>query len=104
MAALIVGADRIESIRGELSRIAHCMNWSGEAEHWTGRKPYDAKRTLPHNVRLVIIVCDRSNHMLMKNVRTQADKRNIPVVFCRHSVTELRERLDELLRERRFLN
>ena len=44
----------------------------------------------------MVIVCDRASHMLMKSVRDQAERRNIPIVFCRHSATELRERLCSL--------
>jgi hypothetical protein len=32
----------------------------------------------------------------MKNVRKQAEMLGIPMVFCRHSATEVRERLDDL--------
>ena len=34
--------------------------------------------------------------MLMRNVRKQAEELGILMVFCRHSATEVRERLDEL--------
>lgn len=96
MNALIVGADKVDTIRAEITRIAPQLGLSGEADHWPGRKVGDAKRDLPRDVNLVVIVCDRTSHMLMRHVRTQADRRKIPVVFCRHSATELRERLDSL--------
>lgn len=96
MTALIVGADRVDTIRAEIFRMAGNLGITGEADHWTGRKTLDARREIPLDTRLVIIVCDRANHMLMRNVRTQAERRNIPVVFCRHSATELRERLFSL--------
>jgi hypothetical protein len=41
-------------------------------------------------------MCDRANHMLVRNVRKQAEDLGIPMVFCHHSATEVRERLDDL--------
>lgn len=104
MNALIVGADRVHTIRAEISRIAPHLGLSGTTDHWDGRKAGDAKREVPQDVSLVVIVCDRASHMLVNSVRKQADRRNIPVVFCRHSATELRERLTNLSCNKRCMN
>ena len=93
MTALIVGADKVDTIRAEIFRIAGHLGITGDADHWAGRKVGDSRREIPRDTRLVVIVCDRASHMLMKNVRNQAERRNIPIIFCRHSATELRERL-----------
>jgi hypothetical protein len=65
-------------------------------DHWTGRKASENRRQLSRRTGLVVFMCDRANHMLMRNVRKQAEDLGIPMVFCRHSATEVRERLDEL--------
>lgn len=95
MQALIVGADRVEGIRAEILRHADQFGIR-DIEHWPGRKVSDTSRQLPRKTGLVVFMCDRANHMLMRNVRKQAADMGIPMVFCRHSVTDLRERLGEL--------
>ena len=95
MQALIVGADRIDTIRSEIFRVADRLGIK-DVDHWTGRKVSECRRTIGRNTALVVFVCDRANHMLMRNVRRQAEDRGIPMVFCRHSATEVRERLIDL--------
>ena len=92
MQALIVGADRIETIREEIYRVAERLGIDDVA-HWPGRKAGDGRRVLSRRTRLVVFVCDRANHMLMRHVRRQAEEVGASMVFCRHSATELRERL-----------
>jgi len=95
MQALIVGADRIEGIRSEILRVADQLGIK-DIDHWPGRKASENRRQLPRRTGLVVFMCDRASHMLMRNVRKQAEDLGIPMVFCRHSATEVRERLDEL--------
>ena len=95
MQALIVGADRIDTIRSEIFRVAVHFGIK-DVDHWPGRKASESRRAIPRRTGLVVFVCDRANHMLMRNVRRQAEDLGIPMVFCRHSATELRERLDDL--------
>ncbi len=95
MQALIVGADRVDTIRAEIYRVADRLGIRN-VDHWPGRKAGEGKRVLPRHTRLVVFVCDRSNHMLMRHVRRQAEDLGVPMVFCRHSATELRERLQGL--------
>jgi hypothetical protein len=95
MQALIVGADRIEGIRAEILRVADQFGIK-DIDHWTGRKASEARRQLPSKTSLVVFMCDRANHMLVRNVRKQAEDMGIPMVFCHHSATEVRERLDDL--------
>lgn len=95
MQAVIVGADRIEGIRSEILRVADQFGIKA-IDHWTGRKASESRRQLSRRTGLVVFMCDRANHMLMRNVRKQAEELGIPMVFCRHSATEVRERLDDL--------
>ena len=95
MQALIVGADRIDTIRAEILRVAGRFGIR-HVNHWPGRKASESRRNIPQRTGLIVFVCDRANHMMMKNVRKQAESLGIPMVFCRHSATEVRERLDDL--------
>ncbi|WP_459949150.1 DUF2325 domain-containing protein [Denitratisoma sp. agr-D3] len=98
MQALIVGADRVDTLRAEILRSGSRLGIESVA-HWPGRKVSDCRRTIPHCTRLVIFVCDRTNHMLMRNVRKQAESMAIPMVFCRHSVLEIHACLAGLAKE-----
>lgn len=95
MQVLIVGADRVETIRAEIFRVAGRLGIR-DVDHWPGRKAGEGRRVLSSRTRLVVFVCDRANHMLMRHVRRQAQEQGVPMVFCRHSATELRERLEGL--------
>ena len=92
---VIVGADRVDTIRTEILRIADRFGIR-DVNHWTGRNTSESRRNISQRTALVVFVCDRANHMMMKNVRRQAESMGIPMVFCRHSATEVRERLDDL--------
>jgi hypothetical protein len=92
MTALIVGADRIEPIREELVRSSNpiCVT---HTEHWSGRKAGDLRRVVPDGTRLIVVVCDRVNHSLLASVRRQAGKLGVPMIYCRHSLLDLRQKL-----------
>ncbi|MFT3735516.1 MAG: DUF2325 domain-containing protein [Rhodocyclaceae bacterium] len=91
MNALIVGADRIEPIRQELERqgISRCL-------HWSGRTVGDTRRQVPDNTRVIVVICDRLNHQLLNSVRKQAGKLGVPVIYARHSLIEVRSKLQTL--------
>ncbi|WP_018607482.1 DUF2325 domain-containing protein [Uliginosibacterium gangwonense] len=91
MKALIVGADHIEPIRRELE-----MSFSGgftRTEHWSGRKVGDERRKIPSDTSLVVVICDRVNHKLLRNVREQAQRQDVPLLYAHHSLTEIRAKL-----------
>lgn len=92
MKALIVGADHIEPIRYELANGSICGGVTVTA-HWTGRKVGDERRKIPSDTGLVVVICDRINHQLLRNVRDQAKRRDLPLLYARHSLTEIREKL-----------
>lgn len=94
MKALVVGADRIDAIRAELERTAPFG--VRRTEHWSGRQVGDVRRAIPGDTRLVVVLCDRVNHDLLHSVRRQAGRRGLPVVYCRHSLVELRDKVARL--------
>jgi hypothetical protein len=96
MQALIVGADRVRGVRDEILRAAPRLGIE-QVEHWPGRKVAESRRQVSNRTALVVFMCDRANHMLMHNVRRQAEARGIPMVFCRHSGAQVRVQLEALM-------
>lgn len=92
MKALIVGADHVDPIKHELVQNPN-MGGLTETEHWTGRKVGDERRKIPNGTALIVVICDRINHKLLRNVREQAKQRDLPLLYARHSLTEIREKL-----------
>lgn len=92
MKALIVGADHVDPIKHELTQSTHFRSFSS-TEHWTGRKVGDERRKIPGNTGLIVVICDRINHKLLRNVREQARRQDVPLLYARHSLTEIREKL-----------
>lgn len=95
MTALIVGGDYIEPLRREV--VAHGME---HVEHWDGRKPGCLTRTLPAGTRVVIVLCDYIGHQLQVGLKKQAGRAGVPVLFCRRSVHDLRDKLDRFAASR----
>lgn len=88
MQALIVGGDRIESIKRQV--IAQGYN---HIEHWSGRKKGFLNRSLSSRTRLIVLICDYINHSLALKLKNKAQRQGIPVVYSRHCVHELRDKL-----------
>lgn len=82
MAILLVGADRLGSITDILRE-------QGVAEviHWTGRDKKQESRLIPQRVREIVVFCDFVNHNLAKQIKQQAKKKNIPVVYTKRSLS-----------------
>ena len=53
----------------------------------------DNRRAIPIDTRFVVVVCDRVNHDLLYSVKRQAASRGLPMVYCRHSLVDLRDKL-----------
>ncbi len=92
MTALIVGGDYIK----QLERII-ADRGVRRIEHWTGRKSGDLRRTVPKDTGLVVLLCDYLNHGLARKIKTDAERLGLPVLYCRRSLGQFSEKLDELL-------
>jgi hypothetical protein len=88
MTTLVIGGDRIDSIRRELAE--HGLE---DIEHWGGRKPADARRAIPSRVELVVMVTDQLSHNMLYNATIRATRLGLPIVHCRRSAVELRAKL-----------
>jgi hypothetical protein len=90
MTTLVIGGDRIDSIRRELGE--HGLD---EVEHWVGRKPADARRSIPDRVKLVVAVTDQLSHSMLYTATVGAQRNGLPIIYTRRSAHELREKLAE---------
>jgi hypothetical protein len=91
MTTLVIGGDRIDSIRRELAD--HGLD---EIEHWGGRKPADARRAIPARVRLVVMVTDQLSHNMLYSATMRATRLDLPIIYSRRSAIELRNKLERL--------
>lgn len=90
MTTLVIGGDRIDSIRRELAE--HGLD---DIEHWGGRKPADARRAIPARVELVVMVTDQLNHSMLYNATVRATRLDLPIIYSRRSAIELRSKLEQ---------
>lgn len=79
MTILVVGGDSAEVFRRRAGRA------QGQIEHWSGRKTRDLARPIPKAVDIIVVVLDRVSHALVKRVRREASRRDIPIYFQRRS-------------------
>jgi hypothetical protein len=84
---LLVGGDRSEGFERALDDARLEL-----VAHWHGRKPKEARWTLPPGVDLVVVVWDRISHALAESVRAQAAARGLAPLYCRSS-SDLRRQL-----------
>jgi hypothetical protein len=90
MKAVLVGGDYVEQIVAELASRGYTR-----VEHWVGRKQGDTRRALPAGVSLVVVLTDYTSHPLLRHLRSEAQRRGVPVVYSRRSLVEVRQRLAE---------
>ena len=91
MTTLVIGGDRIDSIRRELAE--HGLE---DIEHWGGRKPADTRRPIPARVRLVVMVTDQLSHNMLYSATIRATRLDLPIIYSRRSAIELRDKLAQL--------
>lgn len=91
MTTLVIGGDRIDSIRRELAE-----HGREEIEHWGGRKPADTRRAIPARVDLVILVTDYLSHNMLYSATMRATRLDLPIIYSRRSALELRDKLARL--------
>jgi len=90
MAILIVGGDRIERLKQ-----AMIDRGLGPVEHWNGRKRGDLHKSLPSGVDLVVVLWHQVSHTLLRNVRDQANRRGVPLLYSRQTSAAKGELLAE---------
>ena len=89
--ALIVGGDQIEGIKQVLT--SHGIT---SIHHWSGRKVGDSKRAIPQDTQLIVLVTDWISHTFTHNIKRNAAKRGVRIVYTPNGPAALRTRLDRL--------
>lgn len=80
MAALIVGGDKVATIKDELFGRGIV-----DIEHWNGRKPSEKSRVIPKNTELIVVVTNFINHSLAAKIKKEAKRLNLPVMYSKNS-------------------
>jgi len=88
MSVLIVGGDYVESLKRQIAAQGY-----KHIEHWHGRKKGFIKRKLASDTRLIVMVCDYVNHSLANSLKDKANRKGIPLIYCRHAMHELKQKL-----------
>ncbi len=91
MKALIVGGDYVKHLKEEIT--VHGLD---AVEHWNGRKVGDGRRPIPRDTKVVLIMCDYVSHGISCKVKKEAHRQNLPVVYCKRSLGEVRKKLQRL--------
>lgn len=82
MAVLIVGADRLGNIDEKLRQ-----DGVQKIIHWTGRCKSCTKKCIPVDVDQIIVFCDFINHPLMGNIKKQAKKYGVPIIYSKRAIS-----------------
>lgn len=93
MSILIIGGDKIDSIRTMLESLG-----AQRFYHWDGRKKSSApKKKIPNDTNLIVMLTSFLNHNTMHKYKNEAKKRNIPFVCTKRSVNCVYEECTKLL-------
>lgn len=80
MTALVIGGDKIDSIRDEL--LAQGVT---DIAHWIGRKHGEKNNTIPKNTQRIVVLTNYVNHGLVGKVKKEAKRLNIPIEYTKNS-------------------
>ena len=83
MSVLVIGADEITPIKAVLHDLG-----AEKIEHWDARNENRVNRKpIPQDTECVVMLTSFLNHNTMKTIKSQAKKRNIPIVCAKRSVS-----------------
>ena len=80
MTALVIGGDKIDSIREEL--FAQGVT---DIAHWVGRKHGDKNNTIPKSTQRIVVLTNYVNHGLVGKIKKEAKRLNIPIEYTKNS-------------------
>lgn len=80
MSALIIGGDKIDSIRDELF-----AQGVMDIAHWTGRKHGEKRNVIPGNTRCIVVLTNYVNHSLVGKIKKEAKRLGIPIHYTKNS-------------------
>jgi len=82
MSVLVIGGDEITSIRAVLKNLG-CK----KITHWDARKESINHKDLPQNIGCLVMLTNFLNHNTMRKFRSDAKKKEIPVICTKRSVS-----------------
>lgn len=88
MTVLLVGADQLGNIPKELEQFG-----CSQVIHWSGRKKEVLKKGIPAKVDIVFVFHDYVGHNLMAIIKEQAKRLELPVIFVKRSVADIKSKL-----------
>jgi hypothetical protein len=80
MTTLIIGGDKIDSIREEL--LAQGVT---DIAHWVGRKHGEKNNTIPKNTQRIVVLTNYVNHSLVGKIKKEAKLLKIPIEYTKNS-------------------
>lgn len=91
---LIVGGDHVDGIKQAISHFG-----ISETHHWTGRKPGDNHKVIPHNTQFIVMITGLINHSFTYNIKRAAAKRRLQVIYTSTNANILQTKLAQLAGE-----
>jgi hypothetical protein len=94
MSVLVIGGDKIDAIRSLLAIFgASCVT------HWDARKKSSTcKKIIPMDTDCIVMLTSFLNHNAMKHFRSEAKKRELPIVCSKHNTSSLHDELAKVMR------
>ncbi|MGE4418293.1 MAG: DUF2325 domain-containing protein [Sulfurimonas sp.] len=80
MSILVIGGDKIDAIKSILQVFG-----ASSVVHWDARKKSVCKKIIPIDIECVVMLTSFLNHNAMKYFRSEAKKRDLPVVCSKHN-------------------
>lgn len=85
MSILIIGGDKIDTIKGILAQFGDFS-----ITHWDTRKKSSAcRKDIPQNTDYILMLTDFINHNAMYKYRKEAKKKNIPLICTKRSASSV---------------
>lgn len=81
MSVLVIGGDKIDSIRSMLNIFG-----VSSIIHWDARKKASVcKKIIPIDIECVVMLTSFLNHNAMKHFKSEAKKRELPIICSKHN-------------------
>ena len=81
MSILLIGGDKVTTIKNRLNELG-----VSKINHWDARKKSSAcKKAIPHDTQCVIMLTSYLNHNAMKHFKSEAKKKQIPLICAKSS-------------------
>lgn len=82
MSILVIGGDEITPIKAVLQNFG-----ANKITHWDARAQSINHKEIPQDISHLVMLTNFLNHNTMKKFRTQAKKRELPVICAKRSVS-----------------